>query len=304
MSRPEARPTTAADLTKKLGNLPVLPHVVADLLALSPGAEDYFEQVVLLAMQDPPFAARVIRVANSAVSAPVSEIETIRMAVTRLGAESIARLATSMAVARVFMPSTRGQQDLWTHSLEVAVAAHAIAVARDLPEIDPEFAYLGGLMHDLGRFVLFDVDPEKLDRIDESGWATPEDLIEVERRLLGFDHAEVGWLVCQHWCIPPRVAELVRDHHDYDDDCAAPESDARTQLVGIIQMADLLSTSCLLQGVEERTEQELSQLIEERCVHPCWRRPPIEPRLLAASCAGIATQSQTLIDGLGLAPIE
>jgi len=159
-------------------------------------------------------------------------------------------------------------------------------------------------MHDIGRFVLFDADPEELNKVDDSGWATPEDLVEAERDLLGFDHAALAWLVCQHWCIPDHVSEIVRDHHEYEEDCASRDADTKTRVIGIIQIADLLSTSGILQETGKRTEQELSRLITERCLHPCWLNPPIEPRRLAASCAEIAEESQKLIDGLGLAALE
>ncbi|MBW2244582.1 MAG: HDOD domain-containing protein [Deltaproteobacteria bacterium] len=125
-------------------------------------------------------------------------------------------------------------------------------------------------MHDIGRFVLFDADPEELNKVDDSGWATPEDLVEAERDLLGFDHAALAWLVCQHWCIPDHVSEIVRDHHEYEEDCASRDADTKTRVIGIIQIADLLSTSGILQETGKRTEQELSRLITERCLHPCW----------------------------------
>jgi len=53
-------------------------------------------------------------------------------------------------------------------------------------------AYLAGLLHDIGRFVLFDQSPEFIRAVDDLAWTTPTELIEAERQICGIDHAELG----------------------------------------------------------------------------------------------------------------
>jgi HD-like signal output (HDOD) protein len=152
---------TLADVDKKLEDLPLLPSVVARLLALSPSDEEYFEKVVALAKEDPPFALRVIRLSNAASSSPASVITDIQRAVVRVGAHQISGLIASMAVMRVFFPRTQRERNMWVHAIRTAVAAKAIARMVPTLKVDPEEAYLCGLLSDVGRFVLMDIVPKK-----------------------------------------------------------------------------------------------------------------------------------------------
>ncbi len=228
-------------LTKKLEDLPVLPAVVVRLMATGPSSELYFDEVLSLAETDPPFAARVIRASNSSESAPASQIDGLRDAVTRLGARRIGELVTSLAVARVFVPQTDDERRLWSHSLEVATIAREIAMRRSVPELSADRAYLAGLLHDLGRFVMFDEAPNELAAVDETGWSSPDELVETERDQWGFDHAELGWEVCRHWGIPMSIAEVVRLHHEHDPSATLTSASAASQAIAVVQLADLLS---------------------------------------------------------------
>ncbi|MFK7894459.1 MAG: HDOD domain-containing protein [Myxococcota bacterium] len=69
--------------------MPVLPGVIVRLVSLSPNGEAYFDEVLSLAVTDPPLAARIISAANAADSSPVCPIETLRDAVARLGGKRI-----------------------------------------------------------------------------------------------------------------------------------------------------------------------------------------------------------------------
>lgn len=88
-----------------IDELPLLPQVLVRILQLNSNSEDYFEQFELLAREDPALAIRVVALANSAASAPVSPIVSIKDALTRMGATTIRNLVTSIAVQRVFLPS-------------------------------------------------------------------------------------------------------------------------------------------------------------------------------------------------------
>jgi HD-like signal output (HDOD) protein len=102
--------------------LPVLPGVVVRLMGLSPESDQLFEEVLNIASEDPALALRVIRTANSPLSAPRSPVETIEGAIARLGANHVAELVTTVAIARVFVPRSPGETELWLHAIEVATA--------------------------------------------------------------------------------------------------------------------------------------------------------------------------------------
>lgn len=293
------------DLERTLEDLPLLPIVVARLLALSPNDEDYFEQVLTLSQEDPPLALRLIKLANSASSAPMNPITSLQGAIVRIGARQIAGLITSMAVMRVFMPSTQGERNLWIHGIEVAVASRVIAHIASSLKIDPEQAYLCGLMHDIGRFILFQGATEELGQVDESNWTTPKQLIEIEQEIYGFDHAELGWHACKKWCLPELVTAVVKNHHVYDLPEQLSKDKKLANLIRVVQMADFFSVFAILNPDFLTWEpKKLEQKLHDNCIHPSCSEPPISAHQLQNQASGILEESKKIISGLGIRTSE
>jgi putative nucleotidyltransferase with HDIG domain len=225
----------ARAIAARVETLPLLPGVVMRLLSLDPESDEYFDDLIAIASSEPNFAIRVLRCANSASSAPGRPITSLMQAAYRIGTERCGQLATAVAVARVFVPRTREQRDLWTHSLRVAALSRLIAAAGGARAELCEGAYTAGLVHDIGRFAMFECVTGDFDRVAEAGWDTPQDLLEVEEKLLGYDHARVGQLICEHWGLPLPLIEIVRQHHR-----PAMGAERASSLV-TIQLADCVS---------------------------------------------------------------
>lgn len=292
---------TLEELEQRLDELPLLPAVIARLLAMSPDDPDYFEQVLQLAGEDPPLSARIIRLSNSANNAAVRPITTLQDAVVRIGSREVAGLITALAVMRVFTPTTQGQSNLWIHSVEVAVTSRAIARLEPELGIDPEQAYLCGLLHDIGRFVLFGDSPDELGRIDESDWHTPAQLIWKEREMSGFDHAELGWHACRKWNLPEQVTHVVQNHHVYSNlDEVVPDS-ILFNLVRIVQMADFFSIHAIRNtNLTSLAPGVLEETLSANCIHPLWENPPTTADRLAEKVGRILDESALIVKGLGL----
>jgi len=217
--------------------LPVLPGVVMRMMGLSPESDQFFEEVLNIASEDPGLALRVIRTANSPMSAPRSPVETIEGAIARLGANHVAELVTTVAIARVFVPRSSGETELWLHAIEVATACRAIVEHVHIDGVTAEQAYLAGLLHDIGRFILFDQAPEFIQAVDDLAWTTPQELIAAERHVCGIDHAELGGRVCAHWDVPERIVTIVRTHHELP----AEMPNLVLPLLEVVRVADWLS---------------------------------------------------------------
>jgi putative nucleotidyltransferase with HDIG domain len=230
-----------AELEHKLDQLPMLPAVVSDLLSLDPDAVDYFDRLLRLAERDPPFAVRVLRCANSAYSAPTFPIVSLDEAFKRLGSEQCADLVLALSVIKVFVPHNAGQKSLWVHSLQAAMFARMFSRwVRETHVIGSE-AYLCGLLHDIGRFVLFEGRACDLDHVNDLEWTSPDELVRVEYRELGFDHALLGWHACRKWALPEAVGEVVRRHHE-----KLPASlPADDWMIQVVQWADWLSVALM-----------------------------------------------------------
>lgn len=226
------------DLEGRLDGLPTLPGVVMRLLSLDHTSETLFEDVRRVLHSDPPYAMRVLRMANSAAACPAEPIVSIAAALASIGTVRAIRAVTSAAVAEVFVAVEGSQRDLWLHSIQTALLAQWITRRCAPSRIAPETAYLAGLLHDIGRFVLYRDSPLELKAVDHKGWRDLEGLVRLEREEFGFDHAEAGARLCERWSIPEPIAFVIRYHHTPPAELPGTPFATLTQ---IIQVADALS---------------------------------------------------------------
>lgn len=292
---------TIAELEKKLEDLPLLPTVIVRLLSLDVNDDDYFDHILKLAQEDPTFALRIIKLSNSAVSAPVNPIVTLRDAVIRLGVKSVAGMVTSLSAVRVFIPTKQGEKNLWVHSIQVAVCAKIIAQTAVQLKVNPEQAYICGLLHDIGRFVLFDKESDALNLVEESNWDSPEQLVMTEKDLYGFNHSELGGRVCRKWELPESIIEVVANHHAYDLPASIANDSKSSNLIRVIQMADFFSVFMMLNP--DATSWDLDVLekeINEKCVSPSSSTPPISAKQLIAQVDHFIEESNKMVLGLGV----
>jgi putative nucleotidyltransferase with HDIG domain len=232
-----SRPRRIGDDLTRLAKLPPLSPLVAQLTATLSGDEVDFRDVEGIIRRDPVIAARVIGAANSVAYAGHSPTISIHAAIMRLGVLEVRRLAFMLSLFNA-VPGTPGERQIfWRHSLAVAHAADVIT--RHVPPRStgsrPEQAFLAALLHDLGLLALGHhharEDEMILARAAETGMARWQ----IERELLGVDHAEIGARLAAHWAFPETITSIIAFHHDY---AAAPPQGR--WLAAVIALADAL----------------------------------------------------------------
>jgi putative nucleotidyltransferase with HDIG domain len=215
--------------------LPPLPAVVTRCLNLLRVPDFELPEAAAIIESDPMLAARLLRLANSAAMGGRDTITTIITAVTRLGAQKLRAFLVEASTARLFESNDRriveASRGLWAHSVAVAV------VSRDLMSIrgggDPEMAYLGGLLHDVGKPIvasmLLDAERSLAQASKHSRWITGDDWIAVVQRI----HRKVGVQLVDHWELPTEVRAAVRDCGEYD-------GNDRLSVANIVRFANAL----------------------------------------------------------------
>ena len=118
---------------------------------------------------------------------------------------------------------------------------------------DPEEAFIAGLMHDIGAYVLASAVPDVYKEImSEPGG----DRVVQEREMTGFTHTQVGQGLIQFWGLPEAFANAARYHHDSNTACEEDQV-----LTSLVAMADVLA--CIHGGGFEApaSEEDLGKLI-------------------------------------------
>ncbi|MBV1875622.1 MAG: HDOD domain-containing protein, partial [Cycloclasticus sp.] len=240
-----------------------------------------------------------------AKSSPVNPIKTLHSAMTRLGVRSVMGLVTSMSAIRVFLPTTAGQKNIWLHSVQVATCARVISQKLNSRKVNPEHAYLCGLMHDIGRFALFDKVSDELNRVDEAGWDSPKKLVDTEHEIFGFNHADIGARVCKRWGLPQFIADVVSHHHVQNLKDISSRDPKDDDLVHIVQLADNLSMFMMIfPDALSWTSKELINKLDIKCVRPLGANSVLSAKELQPQMSNIIDESNKIISTLGLSPVN
>src|SRR6266850_8364809 len=212
------RPLSREQIEKRLKYCPRLPSLSTINSALREllGADQrYTTQVAEIIRRDPSLTARLLRLVNSvyySLSTPVNNIEE---AVFYLGVRQIRQLVMVTPIIEDFQ-KLAGQapfpwRDFWQHCIGTAILTReVVSVLR--PTTD-EVDYVAGLIHDVGKIAMAAACPEHFAAIYSSSDSSERPLRERERRILGFDHTELGAMYLQSHNLPDALVDVARFHH-------------------------------------------------------------------------------------------
>jgi putative nucleotidyltransferase with HDIG domain len=204
----------AASLVKETVQIGSLPGVFFQINEAVENPKTSFSDIGRIISADSALCARLLKVVNSSYFGFSSEIETITHAITVVGMLEVRDLILATTVIRYFRGMSEDRvsmESFWRHSIACGVAARTLAIYRREP--NPERYYVAGLMHDLGRLILFMNNHADMARVfelyDEGGL-----LVDAERSILGVDHAEVGAALLEKWQLPVILVDMIRHHHN------------------------------------------------------------------------------------------
>jgi len=188
--------------------LPVFPQAAVRVVQLLDQPESSVAQIERIAAADPVIAGNVVRVANSPLFLGYPEVATIRTAVMRLGYLTTRKIILATVFRPLFLrPSMR---PLLEHALEAAELAHYLAARARA--IDREEAFLCGLLHDVGKLLIDQLnlfDSARVRGLLDHGCPP----VYAENLLIGCDHGKAGGDIAAHWKFPARHVKAIRYHH-------------------------------------------------------------------------------------------
>ena len=214
-----------SQIMQKIEEVPSLPAIVYKIMEMvnsdKSSAKD-FEKVVA---QDQALAARMLRMANSSFYSLSRKVSTISDAVVYLGHNTIRSLVLGASTSSLFkrsLPAYGYQREgLWQHSNIVASLSRKVASAARLTPEEIESCYVSGLLHDIGKLILGPFAQQQADNfvgLCQEG----AELSEVEQKLLGFSHGEIGRILLDKWKLPRNLVETVHYHHQPEISTYAP----------------------------------------------------------------------------------
>ena len=194
-------------------SLPSMPGIAAECMQVLQNSIQTFATVARVVERDPHLASRVLKLANSAAFQSRHPATSIEQAISRVGTGGLTAALVEFSLHEVFV--SRNNQirsafrGMWEHSLAVALLSKDIATSHGKGEVDPSTAYLGGLLHDIGKPVVasFLLDAEKMMDPDtaKAEWLTES----VWKKVIDGAHRTVGQALARKWELAPEVADVI-----------------------------------------------------------------------------------------------
>lgn len=212
------------DLVASAEDIATLPTTIVQLLDLLKDVTCSATEVLKVMERDPALTANLLKLSNSAFYGSRSEISNVRDALVMLGNRSVVLLAFATGMAPIMRRDLLGygltRERFWGHSLKAATASAIAAERLGLGALRRE-AFTAGLVHDVGMLV---VDAHLVAENQSLGFGEPAfNVADLERRALGFDHAEAGAALARRWGFPEVLIAPIAHHHDPTFD--GPHSD-------------------------------------------------------------------------------
>jgi HD-like signal output (HDOD) protein len=200
----------AHELNSSKIDLPSFPDVAVRVRRALADEHVGVDQIVRIVGAEPALAARLLKMANSAaLNRSGKSITDLRTAINRMGYNMVRSAAISFAMAQIrgaasLKPVESQLKELWAQSTYVAAFCYVLARAHS--KLNPDEAFLAGLLHGVGKLYI-------LTRVDKHP-ALFADAAALDQVMRDW-HANVGKAILENWEMPQGLVGAVAEQEDF-----------------------------------------------------------------------------------------
>jgi putative nucleotidyltransferase with HDIG domain len=198
----------------RLKSLPSIPAVYMELVQAARDPDVSAAELGAIVSKDLAMASKVLHLASSSLFGIRRPVLNPAEACVYLGIETIQALALSLGVFSQYRQTGQfSVEDLQTHSLRTANLAKVLATAEQFSKSAGEEAFLGGMLHDVGKLVLATNYPREYDHCIALAKDGDVPIVNAESDTFGITHADAGMYLLRLWGLPDTIVEAVALHH-------------------------------------------------------------------------------------------
>lgn len=214
--------------------LPEIPAIVIELNEVIADPLSTADKMAQVINKSPSLTALLLKIVNSSFYGLPSRVDRVSLAVTLIGTRELSSLALGISILTMFksIPSSLlTMRSFLKHSLACGIVARLLAAQKTLRQTEQMFT--AGLLHDIGRLILFIYFPEEAVGALRQAHRDSDWLYRVEKKRLGCHHAQIGKYLLNRWRLPLIIENTVSFHHEPGE---APDPVP----AAIVHVADLL----------------------------------------------------------------
>ncbi len=204
----------AKAVVKEVDSLPQFPENLVYLQKLIVDPESDIHEIARQVSTDPSLTADLLKLVNSALFSLPKKIDSIVEAVKLVGMKGLRNLTYTYGSQKIFDKKYSEMRELWRHSYRVAFYAKNLARSLRKKNDVIDDAFVGGILHELGKIVANSLHPELLDKITRfcAAKGIPEKL--VEDMAVGLNHPDIGAMIAEKWNFPEQLIAAIRWHRE------------------------------------------------------------------------------------------
>jgi HD-like signal output (HDOD) protein len=258
------------ELVSEISNLISLPEVYLKIRGLMDDPHSVLDDFTAVVNTDPGLLAVVLKIVNSAFFGFSGQIGDINRALNLIGIGQLHDLVLSLsAVGSMDLPNEiEALQVFWQRNIYCGVVSQLLA--KKLKLQDAESLFVIGLLHEIGRLLLFLVHPKQSKQIIDLALAENRPLATLEREVFGADYGKVGQVLMAEWKLPLKFQSITEQHvepgnaTEYTDETAILHV-AHQVAVNKFPGADSFQTELDegLLAIIKTTEEEMNDLYEQ-----------------------------------------
>lgn len=217
------------ELVENVDRLVSLPEVCVKINEMIDSPHHSITDIGEVIAEDTDLTARLLKTVNSAFYGIPSPVDTISRAINLIGTHDLRDLALMTSACQLFqgVPGELiNMHEFWRQGVYTGVIARSLA--RRCHVLHAERLFVQGVLHDIGRLVIYGQMPETARDILLVADDNDDVQTAAEQDILGFTHADVGYALLQRWRLPESILTSVRFHHTPDQ---ATEFSLETSLI-------------------------------------------------------------------------
>lgn len=162
------------------------------------------QDLLKVIMTDQLLTTSILKVANSSFYGLSNRVSSLQHAIVLMGMKTIWGIVTHQSLLSSFPKQKEQVEAVLEHGFLCALLAKQIALNC---RFDEEDAFTCGLLHDIGKVVLYNLLPQS--QFSQS----------LQQRLINRFHCEAGVLIAAKWNLPELVLEAIEHHHHPENAC-------------------------------------------------------------------------------------
>ncbi len=222
-------------LSKEKITLPEVPSIVFELNEVIANPLSSTEDIAQVVHRSPSLTALLLKIVNSPFYGFPSKIDKISLAVTLIGTREISGLALGISLISLFKEIPKeilSMHSFLRHSLACGIISRILAAHKNIPQTEQLF--VSGLLHDLGRLILYSYFPDVSRNILSSARYSDMLLYLQEDDYLGCNHTHLVKHLLQQWKLPMVLENNVYFHH-------SPREAQQPVPAAIVHLADIIT---------------------------------------------------------------